>query len=422
MIEQTDSHAVIRHPELYWEAEHDAENFGGPNSIRLEGTELLRGSPFYVDDLSGEMAVMTKLRVSRKGGTAVVRSEGYFPYGAETRFSQTCRYASNHVRVTLDVQWPRGEKIKRHMGVGSVFLPGQWTGFRSVPPALHISEGAQTKHHSLPTNEIESRMVGHWHRPPLATVFEHTNGMILEIGLGDDIWRWEESLGYAPESGSYKILSEPDGIRFIREPLMCCEQFIPAPRNYRFTYYLAWENQDSKNRTPTPPREKENTQSLLFDGIKGIQSTSLKTNPENACLILDFRKLTENTPEEWRKAPSPADFIRNKRDRKLCWKHSRLQRTARRSIRQLAALSDRGQLVIKGLHPGPCWDPVHVSRGANCPENGLAHWDTGAILDFAVWAKQQLGPGWTLMTDEHQMTEFPAMHSIFAPNGFGELF
>ena len=52
--------------------------------------------------------------------------------------------------------------------------------------------------------------------------------------------------------------------------------------------------------------------------------------------------------------------------------------------------------------------------------DGLCHWDAGAISDFAIWARQQLGPRWEIRADVDTWPELPSLTELFTPNGFGE--
>jgi len=412
MIERDKDRIRIAHPDGAWEAEHEAERFGGPALIRVNGTPVLEACRFYVDDITDESAVVKKNRAFRKAGTATVVSRGYLPFGREAGFIQTCRYAANHVRVTFDLHWPRGAVIRRHLGVGGLFLPGKWKRCFCVPPALHIADGAKPAWQEIPEPGEAPLMVGHWHRPPLALVFERDDGVAVEIGTGSDLWRWEYALGVGPESGSYKAMLEQDGLRLIREPLMCCAEFAPAPREYRFTWYAAWRVPPA----PSPPDFPPGTDVKFGERQEGASDSEAgATAPDNAdgpSFALDPRRMP--CPSAWRRAGSPMGYVRDERTPCPCWQSAGVQKTARRVIRQLAARPS-GWLTVRGLAPGVCWDPAHLDRKNR---NGMGHWDVNAILDFAVWTRQQLGPEWRVRTDSPELNELPSLAGLFSRNGF----
>lgn len=92
-----------------------------------------------------------------------------------------------------------------------------------------------------------------------------------------------------------------------------------------------------------------------------------------------------------------------------------MQKAARRIIRRIAALGPEGDLRIRGLIPGPCWDATHLDKAGPGPR---LHWDMSAILDFAEWTRQQLGPDWRIAADPEIWGEHPAMAGLFRENGF----
>jgi len=389
-----------------WTATHGSQRFGGPEEIRVGEQVVLEHVDFYIDDVAGDAAVVDRVRAFRKGGSAIVISEGFFPYGVQPRFTQTCRYAANHVRVTFDLQWPRGGVVGRHLGVGGARLPGAWARYRCVPPALHLAHETKSRQHALAEPAAPGTMAGHWHRPPLALVFEGQDGTTCEIGTGNDIWRWENGLGYGIESGSFKIMHEPGGLRLIREPLMCCEPFEPKPRTYRFTWYAAWRGKRPAAADPVPGSTVG--MPLDIDVHHGIRNV----DPSRP-LLLDFAQIP--WPKRWQRAGSPAAFARDQRRGEPCWQSAGVQKLARRVIRQLAARRSPGRLVIRGVAPGVCWDPRHLDRKR---PDGIAHWDLVSILDYAVWARAQLGPAWEIEIEPGKFGDLPSVTGLFSNNGF----
>lgn len=390
MIEKSASQVRVKHLDYGWEALHATDRFGGPSSIAVGGAVLLEGNRTYVDDLDDGSILVTSTKAFRKGGAAVVVTSGYLPFGGETSFRQTCRYAGNHVRVTLDIGWPRGGLVRRHLGVGEHWLPGRWRRVFCIPPASHLAGGAEPAWHAMPDTPVDGHMVAHWHRPPLALVFERADGVRLEVGTGSDLWRWEQSLGYGPESGSYKVMFCAEGVRVVREPLMCCQEFSPEPRPYRLSWYAAWS---------VPGRSQ------------------VRPNAGADAMRLDFT--SGPTTLQARRTSSFAAHVRGERSTCACWMASATAKAARRTIRSLAARGSQGDLAVSGLTPGVCWDAAHVGRRA---PDGLVHWDINALLDFSVWSRQQLGSAWRVFPRvEGFWAELPSLGGLLARNGFGDV-
>ena len=253
-------------------------------------------------------------------------------------------------------------------------------------------------------------MIGHWHRPPLALVFERADGSAVEVGTGDDLWRWEQSLGYGVEAGSYKVTREDGGIRLLREPLMCCEPFTPKPRDYRFTWYAAWRAPGATAPPALPPAV-----ALRFDRQLNLmrEAAGLGTGAAPLSLAVDVGGLA--WPENCRRSCSAVAFAQGDRAEAPCWECASTQNALRRVIRQLAAARRPGSLTVRGATPWICWDPAHLERRGH---DALTHWDMIGLLDFSVWARQQLGLAWDIRAVPDRLAELPSLACLFGPNGF----
>ena len=233
---------------------------------------------------------------------------------------------------------------------------------------------------------MEPLMLAHLHRQPLSVTFRRPNGTAIELGTGFDIWRWDENLGYGPESGSVKVILEEDGIRFIREPLACCEEFTPEHRPFRFTWYMAWRENGANKNLP-----KHELHSLEFD-TRGEVNTypliqALKKKKLYTYVEFDWAKLTWKNNQQ--RIPSNYDYIRGKEGNgQSCWCCSSVVTRAKKIIRKIAAVEGLDGIVFKNFVPGTCFNPAHVSKKH---ENGTAHWDLSGLFDLGTWAKNHCG-------------------------------
>lgn len=393
-----------------WIAQHVRDRPEGVASISLDGQELLRDSVFYIDELNRDNGIVSNFTVRKKAGCAFIESSGFFPFGGEPAYRQKWKYGQNHVQVTFDLQWPKEMALKRRFGLGSCFLPGCWKRFYAVPPAYHWNEGAAPGWTELPAPENEPVMIGHWHRPPLALVFENTDGKHLEVGTGTDLWRWERALEAAPESGSYKIFLRRDGIELVREPLMTCLPFKPVARNYRFKWYLAW----------SPSAERGWNKNTDFTIIPGSEEsfTAMEKSArldEGLSYLLDFSR-TDWSPSCRCHCRQP-DYIRGNPDNHCCWSSQAVKNTARKVVRRIKHRLPPGTLVIKGVAPALCWHPSHQDRDKR---DGLPHWAINDLLDFSLWTRRHLGDAWEIYStrDAGFLSELPSLRGLFQPTGF----
>jgi len=407
MIEKTETERLVCAESGHWQAVHDVKKVGGPQRITFDKEILAEDISCYLDDVSDDLVLVKKVRDFHKGHASIINAKGKLPFGGGVVYEHTYRYYSNRVRVTTDVNIPAGTAIKRHFGIGSMFLPGRWTKMFVLPASQHQVEGASSRWIHLPEPGAAAVMTGHWHRPPLIVVFIRSDGLRFEVGTGSDLWRWEGSLGYQPESGSYKVIVEKDGIRLIREPLMCCESFEPKPGNYRFSWYMAWDRKESflkktaGQRIKLPINLKNELQTEKLLELLQSSNASVKALELN---LNDFL---------WQKSflrySTPADYIREE-GKSFCWMCPGVVKVIKRIIRQLLQIDGFQGIVFRGFNPGLCYNSSHVNKKKI---NGLAHWDMNSLLDFCAWVNDQCADKLRITTDISPEWDIPSLRGLF---------
>jgi hypothetical protein len=385
--------ADIQHPTGNWLVRHDLKQVGGPLLLQENGNPLLQNFHHRCDDFADDLLVPDKVRLFRKSGAAVFNSEGHFPFGAGISLRQNIRYAANHARITTDLCWKKGASLKNAVSIGSARLPGKWDALfvlqadGEAPSWQALTPGTSCRFSPL----------------PLSLVFRNQQGQRLEIGTGDDLWRWQKGLlpDKQVDSPCVELSIQPDCILFQRlvtvNPVE--EEYFPEARDYRFTSFLAWSAPALEEKS-APPCEPI---ALTVNSGDGLSRKQLLDCGDNPCVSIDFTQL--ELPHQARHSLGSG----------YCWESKITQRSVRRLIRQLAAFSARGFLQINGgMTPGLCDDPVHCSRKVKA-----AHWDLSAILDLASWMRQCLGDGWTINVRQPQpYNEMPSLIYLAAANGF----
>jgi hypothetical protein len=383
----------IQHPTGNWLARHDLNQAGGPLILQENGTTLLENFHHRYDDLAGDLLVPDKVRLFRKSGAAVFSSDGHFPFGAELALRQTIRYAANHARITTDLRWKKGASLKKEMAIGSARLPGKWDKVLVLQ-----ADGEPPSWQALTPGTFQR-----FSPLPLSLAFRNQQGQSLEIGTGDDLWRWQNGLlPQAQSDAPYIELSiQSDGILLQRLVTINPneEECFPEPRDYRFTSFLAW-SAPALEQDAGPLHEPIALEIRRHEGLSRKQLLDCGNNP---CVSLDFNQL---------ELPRQA---KHSLGQGYCWESKITQKSVRRLIRQLADFSKTGYLQITGgLTPGLCDDPVHCSR-----KNKTLHWDLSAILDLTSWTQQRLGDGWTVNVQQKPpYKQMPSLSCLAAPNGF----
>lgn len=380
----------VIHPTGGWSIVHREDCCGGPLSLAVDGKLVMSGFDNSFDDVGNDGMTVKKSHVYHKSGVAVFEGEGILPSGPESGVWTACRYAGNVARVTVDFTIKKETVVKSGIECGSMVLHGKWVAVTTVPDfgKKALSEGQSI----------------HYEELPLAWVFEREDGFKLEIDTGFDLWRWRNSVEMGGATVDVAVFA--DHVDFKRHLLVVEdggeEGVQPPSRDYRFYSQLAWSvpvlYADAADMPEVTPLE------ILPKG-KGIDVKALGENP---AVSIDFSKLTA--------VDSMHVLHDGVQQEALCWECNNTKLAAKRIIRQLAAKSAEGFLLIEGgMTPSVCDNGKHVDRSGKT----VAHWDLNGITAFAIWARQCLGNVWRVVVKQPEpWNGLPSLQGLFAQNGF----
>lgn len=412
----------LNHPNADWIIEYTDGRAVGPRKIESQGSTLLSFVHCRIDGVNDDELDTRKVRHFHKGGCAVFEGDGEFP-SAQVRLKQTHRIAGNAIRATYDLTWPKATPLKSGLELGSMVLAGAWKKYFVVNADSTDAEWIQIPE-ELSTPLVIAPI-------PAAIVLEDAKGRRLEVGLGDDLWRWQKALNgeFLHATGRLELTRSGNRMTLRRYVAFCDAaaeakaaaalakdpRFMPgedgAPakevpvsqpeaRNYRFTSYLAWSAPEIEQDWSV----KNDARTIEFDKNGELVRADLEAIGESPKLALDMASMPID------------DSSRHagKENAMPCWQSRKTQSLYRRVIRQLANFSQEGTLVLKNLTPGFCDIAVHESRRANAE-----HWDLPTIIDTLAWTRQILGTGWTILTPQEGIwKEMPSVSALGAPTGF----
>lgn len=408
----------ITYPDAAWQMSA-ASGACAPQKLLIDSKTAFSFLHCRIDSASDDAVASPKIHPYHRGGCAIYEGSGDFTLTGNSAvpFHQISRLAANTMRMTTDFIWPKNQPLKNGIEIGSVVLSAQWQRFAILPAGQ-----ASLEWHALPAPADPPVEIS-----PLSALilFEREDGLRLEMGLGDDLWRWQHGFNSESLKGHGKLEIAPNNGRFIlrrwvtqcppvpappRQPLRQVPGahgkipssapvlFIPEARPYRFNSYIAW----SSPALAPDANAFDNLTVLDCSGIGGLKRSELEQCGANPALAIDLRQL-----------PLPPSNRRSSADAP-CWCARASQRLYRRLIRQIAQYSSRGILRIDGLTPGWCQCASHANRRKNAD-----HWDLCAILDTAIWTRQLLGDGWQLHFPQTGVWgELPSLQCLGAPSGF----
>ena len=362
-----------------WQALHSHFELTGLKKLTYKNELLVTDIVSYTDDVYDKSATIEKQKNFVKSGINIITCEGSHLLGNKHFYRHTYRYAENNLKITNDIRFSKGAKIKRHFGVSCFKLHGQWESMFCYPPIQHWLEGDKPYSITINQKNQSGSMIAHWHRIPLALQFKRKDGLLFELITGSDIWRWDRSLGFRTETSNYKIIAFENYLELIREPLMTCEEFTPQAQDYRFSSFLSWCT-PHKQTTTTNKKEmkllKINEQGKLSSDTRNfINSQKIPS------LIIDFNE------KKFKNSHSSHLGIKlsSQEEKNFCFLANKTDSFFKSIAKKLLACDKKFHLVFRNFVPSFCTKGQHYHK----KEKELNHWDINYLIDLGLWWKNK---------------------------------
>jgi hypothetical protein len=338
--------------------------------FEIEGESFLELIPVSFGTISESSGIQEKCRMheSADGFSCSAEIKTLLPFGAEPTIERNIEFAGNHAKITTDIK-TAGKFSADEFSVDNLFLPGKWDNIRiiEIPEAHIIPSGASQK---LSQN---GKTVYDSEKPFLTIVLESEERGKLELGTGDDLWRWMAAeRNFEEAKASFSIEDKDNGILISRKILTWEEESEMPTQNWRFKWYFSWEKaEDSKQA-------------------------------EKAGSEMDFLKF---------KLPESAKTVHDGNVRKeICFAAHITQKRMKKWIRAEASKHDGINISIKNLIPHICESAAHLERAK---KKELLHWDIMKIFDFWLWANKQLAKSNSSLSIETDPTlELPSLKGL----------
>lgn len=270
------------------------------------------------------------------------------PFGTEPEIRRSVEFVDGFARIIEDYQPGRGGAFNR-LELGDIVLPGPWKKVRVIP----VPEAGQVCYFDSVQFSVEDKDNVFYDagEPFLSAVFEREDGSSLEIGCGDDLWRWRiaDSLEFC--HAEFKISGNSEHIVLKRIPLSFHEGASPECVSRRFKWYFAWETHETR----TASRKRK-------------------------CSTLDLNKL--DLPDSAAVADNTGKSVGA-----WCLEAAAVRRQLRKKLRSMLSNQNSGDLSLANCEPHVCASAAHLGRPGR---QTLAHWDAWDMMELFVWANRRL--------------------------------
>jgi hypothetical protein len=346
-----------------WSVQYD--NAPGELTFNYNGDECLKSSGVELGILLEQYGFEEKNRLhqSDKNNTCWIETETKHPFGAEPVIRHKYEQASNHIRVTTDIQISHQVPME-NMVIDNLLMPGEWKKIEILQFESKDSVKIIKKEY-----DVESFSELKFESIPLIILFTKSDDRQLEIGCGYDLWRWNIASRFDTEP-EFTLTKEQDGIRFIRKVATWNEKYTMEKNNFRFSWYFAWGN-SSDNCTAV---ECQQPNKLIF------QKNELKLTEDKNDSVFDFVIGSENIPDNIKKSNSD----------EICFCSRYFVNSFKHWLRSIynEYKYEELEITLRGLKPGVCSKSNHIANRTKKERN---HFDYLYLFGIWEWANQYLG-------------------------------
>ncbi len=320
--------------------------------FKSSGTELLsvHGMAFGKFDESSSCCRKSKKHEAIDGLNSSFETVNVMPFGSEPAITRKCEISGNHASVTTDFDL-RSRMEAGVFEVDNILVRGEWSRIGTLMVSSPVPMADEIRWH-----DAGARLSLELDGIPLILLFERADGTRLEIGSGDDLWRWLNTAAFPGSSQSVVIEKIKEGIYIRRRVAAWSSDAVIMARQYRFSWYFAWE-----------------TSGMKFLGGDGNMPAAADAE------IFTF-------PEG--EVPQQLAACHGGRNLGVsCFHSPAVSGIFRSLIRSVLGSQKPRDLVIGNLVVPLCETAAHLERPQR---QQLLHWNMTRFFDHWLWANKQL--------------------------------
>jgi len=294
-----------------------------------------------------------------------VDTEVIIPMGAEPKISRTMDIVGNHVKVVTDIL-TRGSFPAEKMSVDDIVFSGEWVRFGVI---RYPESGTSIP--EIEWTEISGDSALYQSNVPfLVMLLESADGHVVEIGTGDDLWRWSVADTIDGATSSFTVESVDGQVSLKRDVIIFDEEQAMHTQTWRFKWYIAWEMKAERNDIIKVPVDAVE---LNVNGDK-VDAADAEM-PAFLAPVSGWKKEGE--------AVMNGDLSGSQ-----CMQTKTVRNYYRNWFRPTQKRYQETKISLSNIEPHICDSGSHVGRKE---KGALLHWDMISIFDFWLWANKQAG-------------------------------
>ncbi|QSH40485.1 hypothetical protein P0136_13025 [Lentisphaerota bacterium ZTH] len=309
----------------------------------FEGKEVMRLQPALINTFDEQQGVVRKVRthIRQDGFSSKFDAETVIPFGSEPSIKRSGEFADGFAKVIMDVQ-PGTHDPVRYLKTDTIVLSGPWKKIAvcripNAGAALPVPEWLELSEEGFEIFDASY--------PFLNCILENADGFRFEVGLGDDLWRWNSAAALELCSGNFKISGSAQEITIERTPVIFDQDTRPDKRSWRFKWYFAW------SKTPAA-------------GLLPADAVTINTTEQNV----------------------PAAANNSSAKGVTCQMSAAARRAFRKVLRSGFAAAESKVFALTNIEPHICNTASHLDRPGSV---SLAHWDLWDLMELFLWGNRK---------------------------------
>ncbi len=342
-----------------WEANSSISKPGVMN-FSLNSQQILKIKPVDFGNLNEGMGIPKRYTTHIYEGyesASRLEMKTILPFGSEPEINRQIRFVANSAKIVTDLKLKRDLPIKK-ISVDDLELESIWDEYAIVDcNDFNLS--------NLKWNKIEDKVFYDKPQTFLILLLRSQEGNILEIGAGDDLWRWNIA-SQSDLKSQFLIKKENDKIIVSRNIYIFEENINNYPYELKLKWYFSWYENSENN--------------IKFEDLKTqIENNinKIKENDDN-CIFLEL-------PKNW--DDETLSYLNETTNKVPCLNSPIVEKYLKKKIRKINAKLANGTVYICDIEPSLCDKSIHVKRPK---KDNLLHWGVIPLLDLYFWMNKQL--------------------------------